>query len=116
MKPAASRYLGCWLSDLGRRLHIVIDVPTYSANYFPSPVLDPISCAAFGGVERNRPSFMVLNYVTPAFSSLWWPHGGRHWIQDQRRNASTESVGPELKQMLACGAVRSDQHGGRSCG
>ena len=44
--------------------HIVIDVFTHSADYYPSPVLYPITQQGFDGLAWNTPWFMVANYLT----------------------------------------------------
>jgi len=52
-----------WLPLLGWWSHIVIDVFTHSADFYPSPVLYPFTQAGFDGVAWNTPWFMVVNYV-----------------------------------------------------
>jgi hypothetical protein len=48
---------------LGWWSHIVIDVFTHSADYYPSPVLYPITERGFDGMAWITPWFMVLNYL-----------------------------------------------------
>ncbi len=48
--------MGGWL------LHILIDIPSHSYNYFPTPVLWPFSEARFDGISWAMPWFMILNY------------------------------------------------------
>ncbi len=48
--------LGGWL------LHILIDVPTHTYQFFPTPVFWPISGATFSGIAWSEPWFMMLNY------------------------------------------------------
>src|SRR5450759_146366 len=55
-----------WIPLLGWWSHIVIDVFTHSADYYPSPVLYPITQRGFDGLAWNTPWFMVLNYVVLA--------------------------------------------------
>ena len=52
---------------LGWWSHIVIDVFTHSAEYYPSPVLYPITMRGFDGIAWNDPMFMAFNYVALAF-------------------------------------------------
>ena len=59
-----------WIPLLGWWSHIVIDVFTHSADYYPSPVLYPITQRGFDGLAWNTPWFMVLNYV--ALSAAGW--------------------------------------------
>jgi hypothetical protein len=60
-----------WIPLLGWWSHIVIDVFTHSADYYPSPVLYPITQRGFDGVAWNTPVFMALNYLALAAVYLW---------------------------------------------
>ena len=66
---AARRSL--WIPLMGWWSHIVIDVFTHSAAYYPSPVLYPITQRGFDGVAWNTPWFMVLNYAALGVAG-WW--------------------------------------------
>lgn len=44
-------------------VHILIDMPTHSQRFFPTPFLWPLSGFAFDGVSWATPWFMILNYV-----------------------------------------------------
>jgi hypothetical protein len=68
-----------WLPLLGWWSHIVIDVFTHSAEYFPSPVIYPLSYWGFDGIAWNEPGFLVLNYA--ALAVAWW------WLLLRRRVA-----------------------------
>lgn len=48
--------LGGWL------LHILIDIPTHSYKFYPTPFLWPLSNWKFDGFSWANPWFMVLNY------------------------------------------------------
>lgn len=48
--------LGGWL------LHILIDIPTHSYLFYPTPIFWPFSGWKFGGVAWSTPWFMLLNY------------------------------------------------------
>ena len=61
---------GFWLPLLGWWLHIVIDVFTHSAAYFPSPVFYPLTYWGFDGWAWNEPAFMLLNYSALALAWL----------------------------------------------
>jgi hypothetical protein len=52
-----------WLPLLGWWSHIVIDVFTHSAEFYPSPVLYPFTESGFDGVAWNTPWFMAVNYA-----------------------------------------------------
>jgi len=48
--------MGGWL------LHVLIDIPTHTYTFFPTPFLWPVSEFKLGGVAWGEPWFMVLNY------------------------------------------------------
>lgn len=52
-----------WIPILGWWSHIVIDVFTHSAEFYPVPVLYPITEKGFDGLAWNTPWFLVANYV-----------------------------------------------------
>lgn len=58
-----------WLPLLGWWSHIVIDVFTHSAEFFPSPVLYPLTYWGFDGWAWNRPVFQAVNYM--ALAAVW---------------------------------------------
>jgi LexA-binding, inner membrane-associated putative hydrolase len=63
-----------WLPLWGWWSHIVIDVFTHSADFYPSPVFYPLTYWGFDGVAWNTPWFMVANYVSialVAFIVFW---------------------------------------------
>lgn len=48
--------MGAWL------LHILIDIPTHSYIFYPTPFLWPFSNIKFDGLSWGTPWFLVLNY------------------------------------------------------
>lgn len=57
--------------------HIVIDVFTHSADFYPAPVLYPLSDWTFDGVAWNAPAVLLANYMVLA--AAWaWVLQGRH--------------------------------------
>ena len=60
-----------WIPLLGWWSHIVIDVFTHSADFYPSPVLYPITQRGFDGVAWNTPWFMVVNYLALTLACTW---------------------------------------------
>ncbi len=60
-----------WIPLLGWWSHVVIDVFTHSEDYYPSPVLWPITREGFDGFAWNTPWFMALNYTTLTAVYLW---------------------------------------------
>lgn len=59
--------LGGWL------IHIVLDIPTHSYAFYPTPFLWPLSEWKFDGVSWGTPWFMVLNYgaLVLVYGILW---------------------------------------------
>jgi len=57
--------------------HILIDVLTHSDDFYPSPVLYPVTYAGFDGVAWNRPGFMLLNYLALGLTWAWLFRPGR---------------------------------------
>lgn len=60
-----------WLPLLGWWSHIAIDVFTHSADYYPSPVLYPLTYRGFDGIAWNQPLFQAVNYSALAGVTLW---------------------------------------------
>ena len=56
---------------LGWWSHILIDVFTHSADFYPSPVFYPITRWGFDGLAWNTPWFMALNYVLLLLVVAW---------------------------------------------
>lgn len=60
-----------WIPLLGWWSHIIIDVFTHSADFYPSPALYPLTYRGFDGLAWNTPWFMLLNYAALAAVFLW---------------------------------------------
>jgi len=56
---------------LGWWSHIVIDVFTHSADFYPVPVLYPFTERGFDGLAWNTPWFMVANYLVIACAIVY---------------------------------------------
>jgi hypothetical protein len=67
-----------WIPLLGWWSHIVIDVFTHSASFYPVPVLYPITERGFDGLAWNTPWFMALNYIALAMTVLWLLRNRKH--------------------------------------
>ncbi len=59
-----------WWPLLGVFLHILIDIPTHSQAYFPTPFLWPLTSWTFSGISWAAPWFMALNYGSIALVYL----------------------------------------------
>ena len=68
-----------WIPLLGWWSHIVIDVFTHSADFYPSPVLYPFTQWGFDGLAWNTSWFMMLNYITLAAVWAWLLR--KHWAK-----------------------------------
>jgi hypothetical protein len=66
-----------WLPLLGWWSHIVIDVFSHSANFYPAPVLYPITQRGFDGVAWNTPTFLIINYAAIALAMATLVFTGR---------------------------------------
>lgn len=54
----------------GWGLHIMLDIFTHSENFFPTPILWPLSDFHFSGINWSNRNFMIFNYTILAFSYL----------------------------------------------
>lgn len=58
---------------LGWWSHILIDVFTHSADFYPSPVFYPLTYWGFDGLAWNTPWFMGINYfLLVLLAALVW--------------------------------------------
>ena len=60
-----------WIPLLGWWSHIVIDVFTHSIDYYPSPVIYPITNRGFDGLAWSKPVYLALNYALLVAACLW---------------------------------------------
>ena|SRR3989344_2529681 len=56
--------LGGWL------IHILIDIPTHTYQFFPTPILWPISDITLSGMSWATPTFLITNYALLAL--IYW--------------------------------------------
>ncbi len=77
---------------LGWLLHILIDIPTHSYSFYPTPFLWPISQYKFDGISWGTPWFMIVNYSSLAISYLvlWWK--GKRTKRDNSLNLPTSAT------------------------
>jgi len=43
--------------------HIILDFFTHSIQYFPTPILWPISNYRFDGIPWSNPNVMIINFI-----------------------------------------------------
>lgn len=58
------------LAFCGWGLHVLLDIFTHSANFFPTPILWPFSSFHFSGIAWANKWFMLFNYTVLAFLYL----------------------------------------------
>ena len=56
---------------LGWWSHVLLDIPTHSADYYAVPLFYPVSDRAFSGVAWTEPWVLAANYVALALIYLW---------------------------------------------
>ena len=61
------------LAMLGWLFHILIDIPTHSYRFYPTPIFWPISSWQFNGISWTEPWFMIVNYgaLAAVYFLLW---------------------------------------------
>lgn len=64
-------------SALGWLFHIIIDIPSHSYEFFPTPFLWPFSDWKFSGIAWANPWFLLFNYLMLGivWLAIWW--GGK---------------------------------------
>jgi len=53
-------------------LHVLVDVPTHSSAFFPTPVLWPIVDWKFNGWQWMAPAILIPNYVLLGLFYMWF--------------------------------------------
>jgi hypothetical protein len=61
-----------WIPLLGWWSHILIDIFTHSADFYPAPVFYPITQRGFDGLAWNTPWFLGMNYLALACTILYF--------------------------------------------
>jgi hypothetical protein len=58
----------------GWLLHILMDIPTHSLTFFPTPFLWPLSHFVVNGIRWGTRTFMLTNYslLVATYALLWW--------------------------------------------
>lgn len=52
-------------------VHILVDIPTHSYRFYPTPFLWPLSGWKFNGFSWGTPWFIVVNYGA-LLLTIWW--------------------------------------------
>jgi hypothetical protein len=64
------------LEMLGWPLHILIDIPSHTLRFFPTPFLWPVSSYHFDGISWGNRWFMLVNYSAILAVYLVLRYGG----------------------------------------
>jgi hypothetical protein len=56
---------------LGWWLHVLIDIPTHSADYYPVPIFYPFTYRGVDGIAWISPGIMIASYGALALVALW---------------------------------------------
>ena len=65
-----------YLPLLGWGVHVLLDIPTHTSAFFPTPFLWPLSDYSFSGISWGEPWFMLLNYS--ALVAVYWHLARQH--------------------------------------
>jgi len=66
----------------GWLVHILIDIPTHSYKFFPTPFLWPLSQWKFDGISWSTPWFEIINYSLIIIVYFWFY---RRWLKGKER-------------------------------
>jgi hypothetical protein len=79
------------LELLGWPLHILIDIPTHTLRFFPTPFLWPVSSYYVDGVSWANRWFMLVNYsaIAAVYLVLWWT--GRRQAREEAAKKSVDA-------------------------
>ncbi len=72
---------------LGWFLHILIDIPTHSYRFFPTPFLWPVSQWKINGFSWATPWFLILNYAA-IILAYWFLKKRTARLKTQNQNAA----------------------------
>lgn len=76
-----------YLPLIGWGVHVLIDIPTHTRQFFPTPFFWPFSDYTYSGMSWGTPWFMLLNY-----SILALVYGYFAWQDKQRRPTKKKRV------------------------
>ena len=68
-------------------LHVLVDVPTHSHAFFPTPILWPLIDWKFNGWQWMTPTILIPNFVLLSFLYVWylsqpnWMNRKKHTVQ-----------------------------------
>ena len=59
----------------GWGLHVIIDIPSHTKDFFPTPFLYPLPQPYVNGIHWSNPTFMSINYSLLAIVYAWLIYG-----------------------------------------
>ncbi len=68
---------------LGWAVHVLLDIPTHSTSFFPTPFLWPLSDFSYNGISWADPWFMIINYSFLAL--VYW-----HLAQEHKKEKANK--------------------------
>jgi hypothetical protein len=69
-EPCSAAHLALWIT-IPWALHVAMDIPLHTIDFFPTPVLWPLSSWRFGGIEWAQAAVIVPNVLLLSVA-LWW--------------------------------------------
>ncbi len=64
-------------------LHILVDIPTHSTNFFPTPFLWPISNLHVNGIPWSEPAIFIPDIIVIAIIYIYWYLKNKRKLQKQ---------------------------------
>ena len=82
------------LALLGWPLHILIDIPSHTLRFFPTPFLWPVSSYYFDGISWANRWFMLVNYsaIAAVYLVLWWTGRRRSREEAMKKSGDNHSL------------------------
>lgn len=73
------------LPFLAYGLHILVDIPTHSSAFFPTPFLWPLSTFTISGIPWSMPVIFIPNVVLLISAYIWW------YRRDRRHSSASNA-------------------------
>jgi membrane-bound metal-dependent hydrolase YbcI (DUF457 family) len=73
-------------------LHLLVDIPTHSFAFFPTPFLWPLSDWKFDGWQWSSPHILIPNFVLLALCYGGWYFSRSSWIGRKKHSAHNAAL------------------------